>query len=301
MRSPAKIVLLLLFGTVALAANAQSPDSPPGATELVFNFDKYELKGDFPFDKSFYLRIEKAPLGADSVAFFLSTSRNRAASFRFISGSRLFHDSFFLAFNAGLFGNRLLLPDHDYTARLVFFDAAGHELSGEDPVEFGFTTATRFANYTAADFGFGYVPDLKAISGFTTVHVYFTALNNDTDLMEIKGFSRNFFLRTSLFAGVSTIPINAGADSGVKKLLGIGNFVYGIGFRSPLYGPWLPWLRNKAGRIFLQPMRITAGEMLYQQPDENDILIRKNSFYIGLSYDLNISKLFGSLSKLTLP
>lgn len=295
------IITTLLILTIPCVSPAQGPDTPPGATGINFNYDKYEFKGDFPFDRPFYIRIDKPPKGADSVAFFLSSTRNHAATFSFISGSKLFHDSFFLPFNAPLFGNRLLLPDHDYTARLVFYDASGQMLPGIEPIEFGFTTATKFANYTAADFGFSYVSDLKAAVGFATVHVYLTALNPETDLMEIRGFSRNFFLRTSFFAGAATLPLNPGADANVKELLGIGNFVYGIGFRSPFYGPWLPWLRNKAGRIFLQPMRLNAGEILYQQLDENNILNREHSFYVGVSYDLNISKLFGSISKLTSP
>ena len=200
-------------------------------------------------------------------------------------------------------GGDFLLPDREYTLK-VTATVRGDTGANNFSFTYGFITSSKFGDHVKLDFGLGYAPLPKAWFGFTTVNLYLTPINDETDLMLIKSFRRNVFLRTSFFFGVSPFNFNSDTKQPIKNKYGVGNFVYGVAIRSPLYGSHTPFFTSKVGQKLLQPMRLKFGYFLFKQANANALInadLNKRAVFYGVSYDLNISTLLGPVAKFISP
>lgn len=254
------------------------------------------VSGDVPFDYPFVFTGELKKTGINKIELRLSNNVCGCNSTHTVSTwerTTKDEDAFKLTwFSVGCI--TFLQPFRKYDFSVVVTDSTGHS---REPVSFRVIPRTGVANHAKLDFGLGYAFAPKALVAVTTVHFYFTALNDDTDLKHIHGI-RSFFLRTSLFVGISPLTLASDTEQPMQGRYSVGSLVFGIGIRSPLY----PLMGNgPVARALLQPMRIHFGEMLYRQADANPAIPlsrNKLSPYIGLTYDLNLSSVLGPVGKL---
>ncbi|GHN00437.1 hypothetical protein WSM22_19260 [Cytophagales bacterium WSM2-2] len=308
MKSTVYLLLFVagLFPVTTLSA--QGPDAPPGAAVVVYSWKDNALKSDLPFDKPIYLSIVTEGMAPKPAKVDVSFCKGLDASKLVrIKTYNVYRDGNFyvildnytldVAFDGK---KRFLEPANNYTYQFIFYDTNNNEIPNTR-VSNGTTTKTKFGNYIKPDFGFAYSPAIKATIGFTSAHLYLTAINDDSDLGEINSFKRNILLRTSFFFGISPLTINSDTKQPITKLGSAGNFVYGIGIRAPFYGYAL---KSRTARALLQPMRLTFGEIVFKQTDANSLIVHDNlkqTFYVGLSFDFNIGALFAPIAKLYTP
>jgi hypothetical protein len=169
--------------------------------------------------------------------------------------------------------------------------------------QYGFVTSSKFGDHVKTDFGIGYAPVPKALFGFTTVNLYLTPINDETDLQLITNVRRNVFLRTSFFFGIAPLTLSSDTKQPIKNRYSLGNFMFGVAIRSPFYGCYTPF-NNKVGQKLLQPMRLKFGYLLFKQANANPLIVKdedKKAFFLGLSYDFNIAALLGPVAKIIQP
>ncbi|WP_375437296.1 hypothetical protein [uncultured Hymenobacter sp.] len=168
-------------------------------------------------------------------------------------------------------------------------------------------TETTLEDNVKLDFGVGYAPKPRAIFGLSSVHLHATAINEDTDLVVDKlSVVRQFLVRTSFFIGLSPITFSERTEQPIKERYALGNFVYGVGFRSPFYGKWMKWSRVAKknpdfGRMFLQPMRLNIGVLNFSQANQNPAItkdVNKRAMFVSLTYDLHIAAILGPIGKI---
>jgi hypothetical protein len=93
----------------------------------------------------------------------------------------------------------------------------------------------------------------------------------------------------------------------MKNAVGLGNPIFGIGYRSPFYGYWRKtpkYHRKSIGLALFQPIRLTFGEMLFKQADKNPLIPKdryKLTPYIGISLNASIASILGPIGKLLAP
>lgn len=288
---------------------AQGPDAPPGATAVVYNWQENSLINSFPFDKPIYLIIQTGDkFPPEAVRVRVSFGKGLSgADLKLLGEFREFRNGNFYipldvtkVFTDDAGKQRFLEPARNYTYEFVFLKENGDVISSAG-VKNGASTKTKFGHYLKPDFGFGYAPHVNAMIGFTSAHLYLTAVNDDTDLADIASLKRNILLRTGFFFGLSPVTIHSDTRQPISKLGGAGNFIYGVSIRSPFYGYAL---KSSTARTLLQPMRLHLGQVVFKQANENSLIAAeqtKQAFYIGLSYDLNIGGLFGEISNLYAP
>jgi hypothetical protein len=283
---------------------SQPPDYVSGATNVTFSCKTLALSSDLPFDNPFVLIVNDVPTKSMTAKLFFTEGANLNSA-KFIKDYNRFGDSFYMIFDFSEFyesnvKGKFLSPGKTYSFRLIFCDSTGREMKGSQ-IDRSTMTRTKLSDYVKLDFGFAYSPHIVGVFGFTSAHFYLTAINQDADLGKIKGFKRQVALRTSFFIGISPFTIYSDTKQPIDKPSGAGNFIYGIGFRSPLYGYSYG---NWVARTFFQPMRVVAGNMVFMQKDANPLITQnhiKQSFYIGISFDINIATLLTPISKLYIP
>jgi len=302
-----KIIFLILFVNSALGQNL--PPIPSFVPSITLDYKDYTVTGDFPYDQAFTLVIINPP-EATHAKFYLKESKYDTVAYcEIVENAALFHGAFYLPFDDRKFDTTHLQAGKDYTLKITFlnttvFPDGATSTDLVDSIEYSFTVRSNFGNYVKTDFGFGYVPKVRGIMGFTSAHFYLLPINDDADLARIGNGYRRALLKTSFFIGISPLMLQSDTQQPIIQTFGVGNFIYGLGFRSPLYGPHGLLHGQWLGRVFLQPMRITLGQMLFRQADENSMITKvhnKHALYVGLSLDLNISSAFGAISKLTTP
>jgi len=284
----------------------QAQDYVPGATNVTFSWKTYALSSDLPFDNPFVLIVKDAPAKSMKARLFFTEGSNLDSQKYFKDYYRSRDSSYHMVifgfdecFSPKMKG-KFLSPNKTYSFRLIFYDSEGIEIPGSQ-TDRSTITRIKLSDYIKLDFGFAYSPHICALFGFTSAHIYFTAINQDADLGKIRDFRRQVALRTSFFFGISPLTIYSDTKQPIDKFTSAGNFIYGIGFRSPLYGyssgSWV-------ARSFLQPMRLVAGNMVFRQNDANPLVVQnhiKQSFFMGISFDINIGSLFNVISKLYTP
>jgi hypothetical protein len=203
--------------------------------------------------------------------------------------------------------NQFFKPNTTYVLRIVFYKTIKSKDGKSDSAKY--ITAiersnhirTKFGDYLKADFGFAHVPNINGTIGFTSVHVHFAPVNYDADLGKIASFSKELPMRLSAFFGISPLTIYSDTKVPITKLSAAGNFIYGIGLRSPFYG-W--YGEHRIPRTILQPMRLDFGNMVFTQSNASPLIttpVYLQSWYIGMSYDFTLLGLFGPISKLVSP
>lgn len=200
----------------------------------------------------------------------------------------------------GFYSNsQFFKPNRTYVMRVVFFDKQGKyltHLSRSNHIR------TKFGDYMKSDFGFGYVNMFNpGVIGFASAHVYLYPINYDADLGKIKSLYKQASMRLSGFFGISPITIYSNTQQPIVPLTKTGNFVYGLGIRSPLYGYYG---QHRVLRAILQPMRLTIGNVVFTQNNASPLISTpeyKQALYFGISYDLTLSTLFSPITKLTTP
>lgn len=190
-------------------------------------------------------------------------------------------------------------PNRTYVMRVVFFDKQGKyltHLSRSNHIR------TKFGDYMKSDFGFGYVNMFNpGVIGFASAHVHLYPINYDADLGKIKSLYKQASMRLSGFFGISPLTIYSNTQQPIVPLTKTGNFVYGLGIRSPLYGYYG---QHRVLRAILQPMRLTIGNVVFTQNNASPLISTpeyKQALYFGISYDLTLSTLFSPITKLTTP
>ncbi|HEY4147271.1 MAG TPA: hypothetical protein VGM41_00010 [Chitinophagaceae bacterium] len=284
--------------------NSGQPVAPALATPVTVDLVKQTLT-DIPFDKPFYFLGDATnAVGVQTIIFEIKRGRGSKGVYIPIGTSTVRGSQQFIClFLHGTLGIDFLLPDHEYTIRITSQNAAGANLP-DYSFEYGLLITSKFGDHTKLDFGIGWAPSPNALFGYTSVNIYFTPINDETNLKEIQSLSRNLFLRTSLFMGISPILFSSDTKQPIKNKYGAGNFVFGIGIRSPFYGRYTPWFRGKVGQKLLQPMRISIGEFLYKQANANSVInadVNKHSPFVAITYDWNIATLLGPVGKIFSP
>lgn len=187
-------------------------------------------------------------------------------------------------------------PNRDYIIEVSEYDNKSRKIKG---YRIYFRTETGLSDHIKLDFGIGHAFKPVATIGVVTAHFYLVAINNDTDLIDDRiSIGRHILLRSSVFGGISPLTFNSDTRQELKKLTGIGNVVYGIGIRSPFYGPWLD--TGNFGRIAFQPMRLNLGVLRFSQEDANPLIATnrsKSALYASITYDFNLATLFGPIFK----
>jgi hypothetical protein len=298
------LLFLALIIRFDVQAQQAGPLSPALATAVSVDLEKHTI-GDIPFDKPFYFVGEiKEKSNIHSITFEIAKGRSSKAEFKTIEkvnpGS---NNQFIVLFLPGILEKDFLLPDREYTLRIISMNENEQELK-EYSFTYGFLTSSKFGDHTKLDFGVGYAPIPKAFFGYTSVNIYLTPINDETNLQRITSFKRNVFLRMSFFMGISIINFSSDTKQPIKNKYGAGNFVFGIGIRSPFYGCYTKFFHNKVGQKLLQPMRLTVGKFLFKQANANPLIpddVNKNAVYIGLTYDINIASILGPIGKIIAP
>jgi hypothetical protein len=328
------IVFALSFGNSYAQPNAT--DFASGATNV--NLDASTLAmSDFPFDNPAIITINNLPKlkdknGKDVVIKYarmmvveglsLSFDRNNAMSDSAIiwnnsKGKPVRWERQGDAFYMIVLYNQVLYKPKDekksktfyknsqyfrsnttYVIRVSFYDEKDVFVAGILRSNY---TRTKIGDYLKTDFGFARVPNINGLVGFTSVHFHFAAINYDADLGKIKSFTKEVPMRLSLFFGISPLTIYSDTKVPVTKLSGAGNFIYGIGIRSPFYG-W--YGEHRIPRMLLQPMRLNIGNMVFTQANASPLILTPvyaQAWYFGLSYDFTLLGLFGPISKLVTP
>lgn len=302
------LCLLMVLAFIFVSACGQ-PTSPSLATSVAVDLDKKTV-GDIPFDKRLYLAITipktEPPIPAVAgITIEIGQSLSPGAFVLFAASlPRVIavspNSTEYIIFSppAG-FVRDFLLPNHGYAIRITAYDAAGNPIPRYSFTH-GFLTKTKIGDHTKLDFGLLYSPKPKIVAGYTSLNIYFTAINDETNLIDIHSVGRNILLRTSIFLGISPLQLHSDPAIQIKNKYGIGNFVYGIAFRAPFYWSGMG-TTNRVAQELLQPMRLSFGQILFKQANENLLITKdkdKSTFFVGLSYDFNIASLIGPLSKL---
>lgn len=302
--------LLVSFLTIQLICNCAftikaQPSAPALATPVSIDLKKQTI-GEIPFDKSFYFTGDiETKWNINKIIIEIKKNRkidsaeskkNRKIDSLVVGGKTHF------IIIGGAFEKDFLLPDREYTIT-VTCKASDETIIDMYSFSWGLLAQSSIGDHTKLDFGISYSSTPKAFIGYTSVNIYFTPINDETNLSMIKNVSRNIFLRTSIFIGISPITFSSDTKQDLKNKYGVGNLVCGIAIRSPFYGCYTKGI-GKVGQKLLQPMRLSFGEMLYAQVNANPLITKKANkaaFFMGLSYDLNIAKLLGPISKIIAP
>jgi hypothetical protein len=298
-----RLLLYCIFHCGASTVIAQGPDFLPGQRTITLSAKTLQQSEDLPFDNPFSILVNDLEDQPDVVKAKLSFGEGPEEN-DLTDLSQVFNKygkAIRIVFPAETFfgeKGKFLKPNTTYTYKIVLYDNDDNE---KLTILRSSYTRTKFGDYVKLDFGFGYAPNIEGVFGFSTAHIYFVPINNDADLGKLKGF-RKFWQRSSFYFGLSPLTIYTDTKQPVNNLSGAGNFVYGYGLRSPFYG----WKRNggSRARTFLQPMRLVIGSMVFKQTSENPLITTqqvKQSFYVGISYDLNIAGLFTPIAKFYTP
>jgi hypothetical protein len=172
-------------------------------------------------------------------------------------------------------------------------------------IEKSVTAYSKFSDYAKVDFGPGYSAIVKGVFAATGLHLSLAPVNREADLGYLatqgtRGLIKQFPLRASFYMGLSPLMVSSKTESAVKNLTGTGNVVYGFGWRSPFYG----YRDASRARAFLQPMRLVAGWIVFNQNNANPLVPGtrvKQTFYAGITYDVNLNALFGPIGKIFKP
>lgn len=300
---------LLCLAHAGLAQNKpEDIEVMPGVTMVELDCATNTLSRAIPYDAPFGLILKNPPKDVTTATFYFgkADAQSKLPAQPVMTYNKS-GEAFYLAFpkSREFFGKdgRYLEPNTVYYLKIDF--------GMEDPLTKkpvlvsslprSVFTRTRMGDYFKADFGFGYAPNTQAVTGNTSVHLYLKPINRDADLGKLNGFGKHVLLRSSFFFGLSPLTIASSTEMPIVKLTPVGNFIYGFGWRSPFYG--YGGGGGKA-RTFLQPMRLTFGEVVFKQNNANPLVESvsvKQAFYIGLTYDLSLAGLFGHISKLTEP
>ena len=329
------VLITLIFFALSLGNSYAQPnatDFASGATNV--NLDASTLAmSDFPFDNPAIITINNLPKlkdknGKDVVIKYarmmvveglsLSFDRNNAKSDSAIivsnpDGTKPVRwarqgDAFYMIvlYNQ-VYNNKIetfykksqyFKSNTTYVIRVSFYDENDVFVTGILRSNY---TRTKIGDYLKTDFGFARVPNINGTVGFTSVHFHFAAINYDADLGKIKSFTKEVPMRLSVFFGISPLTIYSDTKVPVTKLSAAGNFIYGIGIRSPFYG-W--YGEHRIPRMLLQPMRLNIGNMVFTQANASPLIstpVYVQAWYIGLSYDFTLLGLFGPISKLVSP
>jgi hypothetical protein len=163
-------------------------------------------------------------------------------------------------------------------------------------------TPSTLADYFQLDFGLGYAFKPQAVVGFVSLHAYAAPINKETNLADNISTGQQFLKRMSIFLCLVPLTIHSQVKSEIKQANGIGNFGFGVGYRSPFYGRKdLLESAPKFGRRILQPMRLNFGWMHYVQADANPMISKNKSKwtpFLNVTFDFNISAIFGPVAKI---
>ncbi len=172
-------------------------------------------------------------------------------------------------------------------------------------------TQSQFSDYVKLDFGAGYSFLPKALFGTLAAHLYVVPVNDNIDLAEHFNFGRQFLMRTSLFAGIAPVMFSSDTKQDIKPATGVGNVVFGVGFRAPFYYPNKKrsffdfnngLVLAKDSRLnFMQSIRLNVGWILFKQADSSPLIVRdhpKIAPYISLTYDASLTALVAPIALL---
>ncbi|MBH8557747.1 hypothetical protein [Hymenobacter negativus] len=315
---PNKICKLLIVFCCALgvthAVLAQGVPPPAIAKQVEIDLINESIKGKIPFDAPFefigtppktvdVLKIRKVQLDSSTGTVLAVEEATWARQYDKSNGGAEGEDAkaekfrLFLLFKQG---QGYPTPNHRY---LFYIDGYACTWQGQSKVasySLVGTTESGLSDHIKLDFGLGYAFKPRAVVGLTTVHFYFSPINEDTDLNdEHLSFSRHFLLRTSLFAGLSPVVFSEHTEQEIKRKFALGSFVYGVGLRSPFYSPW--FRTGRFGRVFFQPMRVNVGVLNFKQANQNVSIagdVNKRALFMSITYDFNIASILGPLGKL---
>ena len=302
-----KSVLFFLLVLLYCNPSFAQPDFVPGATTVRLSAKTLDLSSDFPYDNPFVLLVYDIPPKTEKAILYFVEGFNIPAHMDSLNTFNRFGDAFYMIIEfSKLFRDehghpvrgKYLSPNTAYTFKIVFLDSNNSTISSIQRSNY---TRTKLGDYIKPDFGFGYSPHINGTFGFTDAHIYLAAINNDADLGKLKGIGKQILLRTSFYFGISPLTIYYVTKQPINKLTGAGNFVYGVGVRSPFYG-WCG--ENRVSRTILQPMRIVVGEMVFSQNKPDPLVTQsrvKQTFYLGISWDFIIKSLVDPVTKLYLP
>ncbi len=156
------------------------------------------------------------------------------------------------------------------------------EASGVEVVE-GSTTgnfATSETNYTSADAGLIFAPELKTGVTYVGVNFYWRPVNKDANLSQLGSFRQTFTRRFSNTLGLTVQSLADGGDGAVqtrKDLFGSQSLILGAGLR------------------ITNSFRLSAGAVVFQRKDRNPLVSSYSlttTYYLSLSFDLNVAKAF---------
>ncbi|MEO5685380.1 MAG: hypothetical protein ABIQ88_22220 [Chitinophagaceae bacterium] len=299
-----KIVSALFFSSFLFIAGVHTlkgqPSAPALAAPVVVDLKKHTI-GEIPFDKPYYFTGDlDTSWHVSSITFEIMKGRS-GGTYDTIETISVGTRTQFTVI-AGVVEKDFLLPDRVYTLNVTCRRADGSLIINYS-FHWGLLARSKIGDHVKLDFGIAYAPTPKALIGYTSVNIYFTAINDETNLKEIKNISRNIFLRTSVFIGLSPVTFSSDTKQDLKNKYSTGNIVFGVAVRSPFYGCYTKGI-GRVGQKLLQPMRLSFGEMLYAQVNANPLITKnanKGAFFVGLSYDLNIASLLGPIAKIIAP
>lgn len=302
---PSKAFFSVIFLASLLGVQGQppAPVAPAVATAVPLDIGKRTL-GEVPFDKAFYFTGEVKPeWNVKTILCEMAHGHNltKAVFVKITQATISANNQFVLPYisKKTAFTKDFLLPDRTYTLKITALDKDGRAIP-EYSFTYGIVTSSKFGDHAKLDFGVGYAPKPQASFGATTVNLYLTPINEETDLRDISDWKRNLLLRVGFYAGIAPILFSSDTEQPLKNRFAVGNFVYGIGIRSPFYG-WHNVFKNRVGQKLLQPMRLKAGWFLFKQSDANPLITAERSKrapYVGISYDINIASLLGPIGKI---
>lgn len=127
----------------------------------------------------------------------------------------------------------------------------------------------------------------------SNAHLYpFAPVNKATDLRTVRGFWPNFRQRVSIFAGLALQELNSDAE--VHPLYDVGTPVVGAGLRGFLY--WSPISQRL--RPILQPLRLNAGVIFFEQEDPNPLVTERHGrhdLFASVTADIELKSVLGPL------
>lgn len=153
-------------------------------------------------------------------------------------------------------------------------------------------------HYLSTSVGAAYALKAETWIASYMLNVHLGAINKNTDLGGRLTPRQHVAQRVSFFLGLSPVTIYSYADGGVRDLTPVGNITVGASVRSLLYPSVF---RGRLARAVLEPLVIDVGFFRYAQRHANPLVndeITKDSFLIGLSYDIGITKILTPIAGL---
>ncbi|MFY9823062.1 MAG: hypothetical protein WAM82_16895 [Thermoanaerobaculia bacterium] len=136
--------------------------------------------------------------------------------------------------------------------------------------------ATAQNNYTSADAGILFAPQLSKGLSYVGMNFYFRPVNKDADLSQFGSFSRRFAMTLGLT--VESVADGGGGTLQTRKdLFGNQSLVLGGGLR------------------VTSSFRAAAGAVIFQKKDRDPLVSKYSTgatYYFSLSFDLNVAKAF---------